>query len=113
MLLNNVSGCVIFGSGVVAEEVQPQGGGRVRGCWSFVWPEMDRHRAQLPGLVGRAAWGLEHTEVSFTFGAETSCGRKRTVSWKRHMSRVKSGFIGEGLIFQMSLFSGFWRVRVR
>lgn len=68
---------------------------------------MDRHRGQLLGLVGRAGGGLEHTEVSFTFGEETLCGRKRTVSWKRHMSRVNSGFIGEGMIFQMSLLSGF------
>ncbi len=29
VLLNSVSGCVIFGSGVVAKEVQPQGGGGV------------------------------------------------------------------------------------
>lgn len=39
-------------------------------------------------------------------GGETLCGRKNTVSWKRHMSKVDSGFVWEGMMFQMSLFLG-------
>ena len=52
MLLNSVLACVIFGSGVVAEEVQTPGG-------IFVWPEMDRRRGQA-----LAAVRLEHAEVT-------------------------------------------------
>ncbi len=68
-------GCVIFGSGGVAEEVQPWGG------WGVVWQEMDRHRGRLQGQVGRASGRLEHSEVIVHFGEGALFGRKIIQQW--------------------------------
>lgn len=85
--------CVIFGSGVAVEEVQPrgraEGGGRAvvvvcglrweNTCQPLSYRELIAHRGHFLPPGG---------------GAEKLCGRKQiTVCWEKHGARAKIGFV--------------------